>query len=134
MPDTKTDPLVEIDHPEIKMEQKEDFRALKKLVLKMYEYCGNLIDNGAQRSSRIEQARQHFYESYHGCTKMIDRPDRFDEDERMEVYAQFMRGMWVLLANREQHAVDSPADWSLIWELEETCSQIYSKWTRRHKV
>ena len=135
MPDTKTDPLLEVDQPEVKFEEKEDFRELKRLASKMYSYCGNLVEHSAKAKATILEAQQYFYTCYHSCGNRLDHPDRYDTEERMEVYAEFMRGMWTLLANKEKQALDSPADWSLIWELEEICATIYpDDWERRHKV
>jgi hypothetical protein len=133
MPDTKTDPLVEIDQPALKMDEKEDFKALKQFSLEMYTYCGNLIDANAKLKSRIEAARSNFYTSYHESSHRMDRLGTMEE--RVEAYAVFMRGMWELMANREKQAVDTAADWSLIWQLEETCEKIYpDDWDRRFKV
>jgi hypothetical protein len=133
MPDTKTDPLVEIDQPTIKLDEKEDFKALKQLSLEMYGYCNNLTDANAKNGSRIDAARSNFYTSYHESANRIGRLGTIEE--RVKAYAEFMHGMWELMANREKQGVDTAADWSLIWQLEETCEKIYpDDWDRRFKV
>jgi hypothetical protein len=133
MPDTKTDPLVEIDHPTLKMDEQEDFKQLKKFSLEMYTYTTALIDANAKLKARIEAARSNFYTSYHDSQHRMNNLGSMEE--RVDAYAEFMRGMWELMANREKQGVDTPADWSLIWQLEETCEKIYpDDWDRRFKV